>query len=105
MEDVIERILKIEEMAQEIVRDAEKARAGFEEEITAECERIGRDIKARANSKNDMLREYEDGEADKKIAAINEQTERTMKALDAKLDQNREKWVSEIVAGVIGGGA
>lgn len=102
MEEVIEKILEIEEKAREIVSDAENEKSGLEEEIKELSEKLRRDISSRAEEKSNALREYEDGEADRKIEAINAEAQRSMQLLEEKFAQNRDKWVEEIFSSVTG---
>lgn len=102
MEEVIEKILEIEEKAREIISDAENEKSGLEEEIKELSEKLRRDISSRAEEKSNALREYEDGEADRKIEAINSEAQRSMQLLEEKFAQNRDKWVEEIFSSVTG---
>ena len=96
MEEIIAKIIEIEERARDIVKDAENAKKGLENELARETERLRHDIAERAEKKNEALREYEDGEADKKIAQINAEAERVMQSLEAKFNENKDKWVEDI---------
>lgn len=102
MEEVIEKIIELEEKAREIVRDAEKARAGLEEELDSEVKRLHSEISARVDEKNNALLEYEDGEANKRIDIINAETERVKASLEEKFNQNKDKWVEDIFKSVVG---
>ncbi len=96
MEEVIAKIIEIEERAREIVKDAENSKNSLDDELAKETERLRRDIAERAEKKNETLREYEDGEADKKIEQINAEASRVMEKLEAKFSENRDKWVKDI---------
>lgn len=96
MEEIIAKIIEIEERAREIVKDAESSKEGLEDELARETEQLRRNIAERAEKKNETLREYEDGETDKKIEQINAETERIMQSLEAKFDENKETWIEDI---------
>ncbi len=101
MDEIIDKIIEIEERANEIVSDAEKAKEGFLDQIEKESEKLRLDIEQRAKKKNEMLRNYEDGEAEKKIAEINSKNKEAMAMLDAKYEENKDKWIEDIVNNVI----
>lgn len=101
MEEVIAKIIEIEERAREIVKDAKSTKAGLDEELAKETEEMRRDIAQRAERKNVTLREYEDTEAQKKIEQINAKTQELKDALEAKYRENKDKWVTQIVDSVI----
>ena len=101
MDEIIDKIIEIEERANEIVSDAEKAKEGFLDQIEKESEKLRLDIEQRAKKKNEMLRNYEDGEAEKKIAEINSKNKEAMAMLGAKYEENKDKWIEDIVNNVI----
>lgn len=102
MEDLIMKIIDIESKAQEVIRDAKKADSELDVRIKNDTRKLQEDIIKKAEAKNASLRRLEEEDADKKIEEIKADTKKHMDALEAKYDVNKEKWVNEIVSGIIG---
>lgn len=102
MEDLIMKIISIEEKAQEVIKDAKKADKELESRINDESHQMEKDIKKKMTAKNVMLQEREAQEADKKIEAINVNTNRHLAELEKKYNDHKDAWVNEIVKNIIG---
>ncbi len=102
MEDLIMKIISIEEKAQEVIKDAKKADKELESRINDESHQMEKDIKKKMTAKNVMLQEREAQEADKKIEAINVNTNRHLAELEKKYSDHKDAWVNEIVKNIIG---
>lgn len=103
MEELIGEILNIENRAQEVIRDAREAKKELDERVALDSIKIQNDIEKQAREKNEAIRDMENSETEKRLAQINEQTDKAMSALEEKYSQNKEQWVNKIVSGVIGG--
>ena len=99
MEDLIMKIIDIEDRAQEVIKDAKKADRELEERIKDESRD---DITRRMEAKNVTLKQIEEEDADKKIEAIRVNMERHLSELEKKYNDNKDKWVNEIVQNIIG---
>lgn len=102
MEELIKQIIEIEDKAQSIVRDAREASGELAARISRDSKKMQSDIEKQTQEKNDSLRHMEEDEVQKKLSAINEQTEKTLLSLEEKYRGNKDKWVEQIVKGVIG---
>lgn len=102
MEDLIMKIIGIEEKAQEVIKDAKKADKELESRINDESRQMEKDIKKKMEAKNMMLQERESQEAEKKIEAINVNTNRHLAELEKKYNDNKDVWINEIVNNIIG---
>lgn len=96
------KIISIEEKAQEVIKDAKKADKELESRINDESHQMEKDIKKKMTAKNMMLQEREAQEADKKIEAINVNTNRHLAELEKKCSDHKDAWVNEIVKNIIG---
>lgn len=96
------KIISIEEKAQEVIKDAKKADKELESRINDESHQMEKDIKKKMTAKNVMLQEREAQEADKKIEAINVNTNRHLAELEKKYNDHKDAWVNEIVKNIIG---
>ena len=103
MEELINRILEIEEQAQEVVRASRRASSELEERINSDTMRLKNEIDKKKSEKNASLVQLEEEGAEEKISAINAETEKAMANLEETYRQNKDKWVNDIVKGVIGG--
>ena len=101
MEDLIMKIIDIEDRAQEVIMDAREADRQLENRLKDEGKKLEKDIAHRMEVKSATLRHIEDEDADKKIEAINTQTEEQIAALEAKYTENKDKWVNQIVENII----
>ena len=102
MEDLIMKIIDIESKAQEVICDAKKADSELDARIKNDTRKLQEDITKKAEAKNASLRRLEEEDADKKIEEITAETKKHMDSLEAKYNANKEKWVNEIVSGIIG---
>ena len=101
MEELIMKIIDIEDRAQEVIKDAKKADRELEERIKDESRKMRDDITRRMEAKNVTLKQIEE-DADKKVEAIRVNMERHLSELEKKYNDNKDKWVNEIVQNIIG---
>lgn len=102
MEDLIMKIIDIEDRAQELIKDAKEADRELEERLENETKKLEKDIVRKAEVKRETLKQIENEDADRKIAEINSDAERQIESLNAKYIENKDKWVDEIVGNIIG---
>lgn len=102
MEDLIMKIIDIEDRAQEVIRDAKKADRELDERIRDESRKLQNDIARKVEAKNVTLKQMEEDSAEKKIDLINESMEKHLSQLEEKYEKNKDKWVNEIVENIIG---
>ncbi|MGN0106575.1 MAG: hypothetical protein ACI4A5_02605 [Hominilimicola sp.] len=102
MEDLIMKIIDIEDRAQEVIRDAKKADRELDERIRDDSRKLQDDIARKVEAKNVTLKQMEEDDAEKKIAVINEAMEKHLSELEEKYEKNKDKWVDEIVQNIIG---
>ncbi len=103
MEELIMKIIDIEERAQEVIKDAKKADEELPERIDSECRKLEQDIAGKVKAKNAALRQLENEDADKRIKKIEADTEKRLSELDEKYNKSKEQWVNGIVNNIIGG--
>ena len=76
MEDLIMKIIDIEDRAQEVIRDAKKADMELDDRVKNESQKLREDIEKKVEEKNVTVKHIEEEEADKKIEQINADTEK-----------------------------
>ena len=102
MEDLIMKIIDIEDRAQEVIRDAKKADMELDDRVKNESQKLREDIEKKVEEKNVTVKHIEEEEADKKIEQINADTEKHLSELSEKYESNKDKWVKNIVSDIIG---
>lgn len=103
MEDLIMKIIDIEDRAKELIKDAREADRELEARLESETKTLEKDIVRKVEIKRETLKKMEDEDADRKIKEINSEAERQIESLNAKYAENKDKWVNEIVGNIIGG--
>ncbi len=98
---VIDKIISIEQEAQELVREAEKQAAELESSAEAKAGELEEDILNRAKKKCRTIKEMEDKFAEDKISEIEKQSASQMAALENQYNENKDKWVSGIVSDIL----
>ncbi len=101
MDEIIERIIKIEEDARELLRKAKIEKEGLGETIEKEVARLKKEVSQKAKAKVETLKSFEDGEAHKKIDEIKERLEEVSKKMENTAAQKSQEWVNDLVNTVI----
>ena len=102
MEDLILKIIDIEDRAQEVIKDAKQAHETLDKDIANETRKLHKSIQNRAIAKSETLKETELKEADEKCGQIREQSRSQIAALEGKYKENKEAWIDKIVQNIIG---
>lgn len=92
MESVIEKIVKMEKDAQEMIAKADLEHAHIDEEIQKEGQQIESALKRRMDKKIADIKETEEGEAEQRIADIKAKTDIGVKNLKKMYEDNKKKW-------------
>ena len=79
MEEIIEKIMEIEDRAQEIISDAKKADNGLDESIAEKSK-----------------------DTEEKISAVKKELDEKIAGLERQYKANKDAWVNGIVENVIG---
>ena len=102
MEEIIRRIIEIEDKAQEIVHDARDAEKNLDKRVEAEDKRLAKAIHEKAENRCRKMRETEQEQVSGKITLIKSRAQEQLKELEEKYDKNKEKWVDDMVRHIIG---
>ena len=102
MEELIMRILDIEDRAREVISDARKADRELELRIKDDGRKLQSDIERKMEIKNADLLRIEQEDAERQIKKINDETEKSLAELEEKYEKNRDRWVDEIIANIVG---
>ncbi len=102
MENVINRIINIEERAQEIIMEAQKMKSGLKSDIDKDVENIRNDINGRVSKKYETIKTTEKNYADKKIEEITQTYKKAEENLDEVRKNKKDEWVNSIYNEIIG---
>lgn len=102
MEEIIERILKIEEEAKEIVKDSDEKMEHLDETIQAEVSKLQMSLDSRARKKAESIKALEDKAAEEKIAETAKKKEEAIARLNNIYAEKKDEWVGLIVDSIIG---
>ena len=102
MEEIIRRIIEIEDKAQEIINDARAAESNLGKRVEAEDKVIAQKIREKAQNRCRKLRESEQERINEKINVINKTAENRLAELQKRYSENKEKWVDDMVRHIIG---
>ena len=102
MDELIMKIIEIDDKAREVISDAKKANIGLETSIAEKTKELEADIKRRAHEKEEDLKNIEESDTEEKIAAVNKELDEKIASLDDKYKSNREAWINGIVENITG---
>lgn len=102
MDDLIMKIIDIEEQAQEIIKDAKEADKNLEKNVQIETEKLHADIEKRAQIKSETVRNIENDDAEERIEQIRRETEKSIACLQKGYNEKKPEWVKQIVGNIIG---
>ena len=102
MDEIIDRIIAIEDEAQRLIKDAKEEKANLGQVIEGEVESMHKDMEERIKKKQETLKDYEDEEVEKKISEINKKLSENMEKIDKKAAEKKESWIEDLVNNVIG---
>lgn len=101
MEEIIKKILEIEQKASEITDGVKEQKLHFEDELKREAEELKENYAARVERRLDIVRSVEQEHLDKSVAEIHTETERQLAHLDKIYNEKKDQFVEEIVASVL----
>ena len=101
MDELIQRIIDIENKAQSVVKEARNDREHLEETIKKTISDMKEDFEKRANDKCESIKSFEDSEAKEKIEAIDAEKKASISKLEEIYKDKCDKWVDEIVDEII----
>lgn len=102
MEDIIKRIINIEEKAQQIVENTAAEEKEFEETLRRKVAGLHQEIQAKADAKISQLNSQEnagDAETEAKLRASAEKSAASMRRM---YEQKKDEWVDSIFSAIVG---
>lgn len=101
MDEIIERIINIENDARELLKEAKEEKENLSKTIDLEIERLEKETNERATKKQKELKSFEDGKAEEKIAEINKMLKERLEKLSKIALLKKEEWIEDVVNSII----
>ncbi len=102
MKDMIQQIVEADRKAQALVQQAEKEKQNAEGEILLKRRSLAKEAKEKADEKIRKSTEVLQKRAEKKWEESKKSYDGVAQKLEQDYQNNKEKWVSEIVSRVLG---
>ena len=97
MQDLLKKIIEMDEQARKIEQQAKDEKIKSEEEVEQLKEQIYNDYIVRAKDRIEKNIAVDRANADKRIAAAQERTEQMKADMNRLYQENKDAWVNEIV--------
>lgn len=102
MQDVIRKIISVDEQARKMTDDASKKRLECEAEIATSKAEMRQTYMERVKKKTEAHRDSEKKKAEKKLEQFSEQNKKSIDMLEKKYEENVGYWVDQIVERTLG---
>ena len=101
MENLINRILEIDEDAKKKLDNAYKKKSDILCDAEKQEDQIKEDVFKKVNGRVEKVEEFEKSNSDEKLAELAKKTEDEIAALDKTYNENHDKWEDEIYRNII----
>ncbi len=102
MDEIIGRIIEIENKACAVVEQAEKEKENIDETVKTEIEKMKSDIEKRASDKCAHIKNIEDEDTRKQLEETRKITQEAKCKLEEIYNQKHDEWVKSITEEIIG---
>lgn len=102
MDEIIKRILQIEEKAKEIVSEADTMQEHLGEQVDQEVSIYDQECNKRAQARIEKIREFENQETQKIINDIQTRTNQKAERIESKLKAKKDYFAELIFSRVVG---
>lgn len=102
MQDMIAKIVEMDEKAREMTAEAQREKAMSEQDIAQAKEKIYNDFIERARRRIKINEETERKAAEENWKKVEAQHKQTLARLEKERTENSDKWADEIVRRVLG---
>lgn len=101
MDKIINQIIAIEDMAQEVIRNAKEEQEKLDDLIKQDIAERKDEIEKKVKEKSETIAEFEKRSADEKIAGLEKKLEVEKKQLEKIYAENKNKWVENIFNNIV----
>lgn len=102
MDDIIDKVLKIEDMAQTVIAEAREKQSRMDSSIDEEVEKLKTELKKQLEEKRARIKAQEDERAENKLSQIRAAHEKAAAALEEKFSAHKNEWIDDIFSSVTG---
>jgi len=103
MDDIINKVLDIEDQAEKLIEDAKKEEDRLRAIYAEEIEKMHQDIEVRSDKRIKELEVLEAEEGDKVCQTIELSSKLAIEKIQKLYDQKKNEWIETIYQNVIGG--
>ena len=103
MDDLIKRIIEIENSAKTVSGTVESEMDVIRREAKQQWEKMRDEIMEKANAKVKSLEEMEQEDTQKKIGASEKEFAEKREKLEAAFQKNRDSWVQQVFESIVAG--
>jgi DNA anti-recombination protein RmuC len=96
MDDIIQKLINIENHAQSVVKDAKELEVNFDKVVSDSVTDIKKDIEKRVEKRVECIEGFERTDADKRIEELNSTVSAEKEKLLQKEKDNHAQWVDKI---------
>lgn len=96
MDELIEKIIQIENNAQEITRQAKDQQKHLPERIDEEVSQLKARLTAEAEHRLEMVKQTEQENADAELQALRSRMDQARATIEQKRAENQDRWEDEI---------
>lgn len=101
MDELIKRIIEIENKAQSVIKDARAEQSRLDDDIARTIADMKAEVLSRAEKRCREIRVLEDSDAEKKIAGMSKENAAAAARLESIYKEKCDKWVNDIAEGII----
>lgn len=102
MDDIINKVLDIEDRAKKLIEDTKKEEETIRKEYAQKVSDMHEDILARADRKIETITKNENGDAKKICDEIEANAKQSVEKLEALNRDKKEEWIETIYQNIIG---
>lgn len=102
MEDMIAKIVDMDKKARNLTNEVKQSKIDYEKEVIRTKETIRNNFLEKAKERVKINEQAIQKKADEELALIEQKSAAIIKELDDTYSANKDKWVNEIVARVVG---
>ena len=103
MEQIVTRILQIEQQAHAITEDAKRLSEHFDEMLRADADKLRQDLHIRAEQHLADIQKTELAAKQEALASVRDRSQKCRDSLLARYEEHSAEWIDTLVRAVIGG--
>ena len=102
MDDIISKVLNIEDQAEKVIEDTKQEKERLTGIYSEKIEQMRRDIESRSDKRIKELDELEEKDGQKTLDVIEKHSQESIKKMQNLYQQKKDQWINEIYQNIIG---